>query len=365
VTAIPVSGRWCRAALATALALALGACSSAEYYLQLARGQYQLLSSREPIAAIVSDPGRDPQLRTRLTRVQHARRYAVDALHLPDNDSYTVYADVHRDYVVWNVFATPAYSLDAVENCFPIAGCLSYRGFYDERAARDHAAQLAARGYDTEVGGVAAYSTLGWFDDPVINTMMRWSDAHLIGTLFHELAHQRLFVKNDTAFNESFASFVEQQGLQQYAASGAIDLQGQAEQAARESAFVALILQTRQQLAASYRSSRDPAALAAIKQQAFEQLQARYRQLRDAQWNGYAGYDRFFERPLNNARLLPFGLYDQWVPAFATLFAEHGRDWAAFYAAAAELGKLAPAARQAQLQALAARASAKTAAVVP
>lgn len=336
------------------LLLALAGCSTTDYYLQLARGQYQLLSSREPIAKVLEDDSRDAPLRQRLAKVQDARRYAVSALRLPDNKSYTLYADVHRDYVVWNVFATPEFSLDAVESCFPIAGCLAYRGFYQQQAAEAHAAALRAKGYDTEVGGVAAYSTLGWFDDPVINTMMRWSDAHLIGTLFHELAHQQLFVKNDTAFNESFASFVEQQGLAEYAAVRGIDSAAETEREQREHDFVALVLDARRRLAAAYAASHGTEQLRAAKQAAFDELQARYRELRDTRWAGYKGYDGFFAEPLNNARLLPFGLYDQWVPAFATLFREQGGSWNAFYAAAAKLGKLEPQARLARLRTLAA-----------
>ena len=336
------------------LLLTLSACSTTSYYLQLARGQYQLLSSREPITSLLQDPASDAQLRERLSKVQDARRYAVTALQLPDNKSYTLYANVKRDYVVWNVFATPEFSLDAVESCFPIAGCLAYRGFYDEQAAEHYAAGLRAQGYETEVGGVAAYSTLGWFNDPVINTMMRWSDAHLIGTLFHELAHQKLFIKNDTAFNESFANFVEQQGLRQYGPARGVDPASEATREQRERDFVALILDTRKRLETAYKATKDPTELRSAKQAAFDELQTRYRQMRDTQWAGYKGYDSFFAEPLNNARLLPFGLYDQWVPAFAALFQQQQSSWSAFYAAAKELGKLAPAARQSRLKQLAA-----------
>jgi predicted aminopeptidase len=334
--------------------LLLSACSTTDYYLQLARGQYQLMSSREPIADVVQDSARDARLRERLAKVQDARRYAVTALHLPDNKSYTLYSDVHRDYVVWNVFATPEFSLAAVESCFPIAGCLAYRGFYDEKAAEAHAAGLREKGYETDVGGVAAYSTLGWFDDPVINTMMRWSDAHLIGTLFHELGHQKLYVKNDTAFNESFANFVEQQGLSEYAPGHGLDSAQEAAYEKRSREFVELILDGRKRLEKAYGSTKDPAELRSLKQAEFDALIERYHQLRDTQWAGYKGYDGFFAEPLNNARLLPFGLYDQWVPAFAALFKQSRNDWDAFYAAAKNLGKLEPQARLARLKQLAA-----------
>ena len=344
-----------------ALALSLTGCTTAGYYWQLARGQVQLLSSRESIAGIVSDPKRDPKLRERLSQLQQARHFASETLRLPDNGSYTLYADLKRDYVVWNVFATPEFSLDAVESCFPIAGCLAYRGYFSQEGADAQAARLKAKGYEVEVGGVPAYSTLGWFDDPVINTMMRWSDAHLIGTLFHELAHQRLYVKNDTAFNESFASFVEEQGRRDYLALNevpGIDEAAELRREKRSREFVELILSTRDQLRTLYAQPLEADAMRQSKQAVFDDLQARYRVLRDDTWGGYAGYDSWFAEPLNNARLLPFGLYDQWVPAFATLWREQNRDWAAFYEAAALLGALSPKERQAKLQALAAEPAA-------
>ncbi len=333
--------------------LLLGGCTTTSYYLQLARGQYELLSRREPISRVVQDPGRDTRLRQRLASLQEARVYATAQLHLPDNGSYTQYSDLRRDYVVWNVFATPAYSLDGVESCFPIAGCVLYRGYFHQADAERQAAALAARGLDTDVDGSLAYSTLGWFDDPVLNTMMRWSDAHLVGTLFHELSHQRLYVKSDTAFNESFANFVEQQGLHDYYQSKGLDSGDEAQRERRGRQFVELVLATRARLVAAYAASNDEAVLREAKQSAFDDLRRDYRQLRDTQWNGYAGYDAWFDEPLNNARLLPFGLYDQWVPAFAALWRQQNRDWPAFYKAAAAMGKLDPKARLARLQTLA------------
>lgn len=348
-------------ALHLMVAMTLTGCTTAGYYWQLARGQVQLLSSRESIAGIVGDSRRDPKLRERLGQLQQARRFASEHLHLPDNGSYTLYADLKRDYVVWNVFATPEFSLAAVESCFPIAGCLAYRGYFSQAGAEAQAAKLKREGYEVEVGGVPAYSTLGWFDDPVINTMMRWSDAHLIGTLFHELAHQRLYVKNDTAFNESFASFVEQQGRRDYLALNevpGIDEAAELRREQRNHQFVELVLATREQLQALYAQPLEADAMRQAKQAVFDDLQARYRVLRDKTWGGYAGYDDWFSEPLNNARLLPFGLYDQWVPAFAALWREQNRDWAAFYEAAARLGALAPNERQARLEALSAEPSA-------
>lgn len=341
-----------RLTLGIGLLALLSACTITDYYLPLVRGQYELLSKREPIAQIVKDPQRDPALRARLARLQAARAYASKTLLLPDNGSYSEYSDIGRDYVVWNVFATPKFSLDAVESCFPIAGCVAYRGYFRREDAERQAAALTAKGMDTFVGGVAAYSTLGWFDDPVISTMMRWSDTYLIGMLFHELSHQRLYVKNDTAFNESFANFVKQQGLKDYlqAQPELIDEEQASEE--RERDFVALILAARERLARRYTTTQDPLILAQIKQQAFADLRRDYQQLRDTRWNRDPAYDAWFDKPLNNARLLPFGLYDQWVPAFNALWQQHPNDWAAFYKAAEALGKLPMAERLQRLQAL-------------
>jgi len=265
----------------------------------------------------------------------------VQHLDLPDNGSYTSYADLQRPYVVWNVFATPAFSLEPVEHCFPISGCLAYQGYYAQADAEARAAELAAHGDDVYVGGVPAYSTLGWFDDPVTNTMMRWSDATLIGTLFHELAHQKLYVQDDTRFNESFAEFVEDQGLREYLAAHP-DLEAPAADSRRRSQqFAELIVQTREKLEALYASGIDEDRMRARKAALFAQLRTDYAQLRDHEWGGDPRYDAWFaDGALNNAKLLPFGLYDEDLPAFAALFEDAGHDWARFYLRAQELAEL-------------------------
>lgn len=341
-----------RAAAALLLGLALSGCASLGYYAQLARGQMELLSRREPIDTIVADPQRDAELRRRLSLVLDARRFAVDTLDLPDNGSYTFYADLDRPYVLWNVFATPEFSLEPVESCFPFAGCVAYRGHYRKERAQAAAAQLREQGYDVEIGGVPAYSTLGWFDDPVLNTMLHWSDAVLVGTVFHELGHQRLYVKDDTSFNESYASFIEQEGLHAYFAAGRIVAEDSATQRQREAQFVALVLATRARLARLYSLPLSPEAMRAQKAEAFAQLKRDYAQLRDSQWNGAPDYDAWFGRELNNASLLPVGLYDQWVPAFAALFEQSGRDWTRFHEACTVLAGLEPAQRRQRLEAL-------------
>lgn len=196
--------------------LLLNGCSSAAYYGQLAEGQWQLLRARQPVEQVVADPATSAQLRARLEHASQARVFASQQLKLPDNRSYRVYADIGRPYVVWNVFATPELSLQPVTHCFPIAGCVAYRGYYQQGAARGAAALMRQEGMDAYVGGVEAYSTLGWFDDPILSSMVGWSEERLATLIFHELAHQRFYVQDDTEFNESFASFVEQEGTRQW-----------------------------------------------------------------------------------------------------------------------------------------------------
>lgn len=331
------------------LAASLCGCASLGYYAHLARGQMELLSKREPIEKIVGDPQRDAELRRRLALVLDARRFAIDRLRLPDNASYTLYADLGRPYVVWNVFATPEFSLAPIESCFPLTGCLAYRGHYRKELAQEQVEKMRAEGYDVDIGGVPAYSTLGWFDDPVLSTMMRWSDAVLVGTVFHELGHQRLYVKNDTTFNESYASFIEQQGLLEYFTGGQVDPAASETQRAREAQFVALVIGARRKLADLYSLPLSPEVMRTQKAETFAQLKRDYARMRDTEWNGSGDYDGWFARDLNNASLLPVGLYDEWVPAFRTLFEECGNEWPRFHAAAKMLGALGAEARQQRL----------------
>jgi predicted aminopeptidase len=340
-----------RIACIAMISLCAGACSTLRYYAHVAHGQAQLVTERESIAKLVADPATDAKLAARLRLAQEARGFASTHLGLPDNRSYTGYVDLKRPYVVWNVFAAPRYSVEPILHCFPIAGCVPYRGWFDEGLAKAEAKRLEAEGDDVYVGGVTAYSTLGWFADPITSTMLHWDDDELIGTIFHELAHQLLYVKDDTAFNESFATFVQDEGLREWRAARG---ESEHEQDRRDigDAFVRLVLDLRERLRGVYASKLDRAAMEAAKQNEIAAFRQRYAQWRDAHWPDKHRYDAFVAKPINNATLLPFGLYDGWTPAFAALFAQCGRNWTAFYARVRELAHMNKSRREERLQAL-------------
>ena len=337
--------------LAGWVSVLLGGCSSGSCYSQLASGQWQLLRAREPVSKVIADPSRPQLLRDHLAQSQKARTFASEHLHLPDNQSYRLYADIGRPYVVWNVFATSEFSLSPENHCFPVAGCVAYRGYYTQGAARGEAALLKQRGMDVSIGGVEAYSTLGWFNDPIINSMMNWGDERLASLIFHELAHQRFYVKDDTEFNESYANFVEQEGTRQWRAARGLAPASLTSVKQRDE-FIQLILDTRQRLEKLYAQPLSADVMRRAKALEFERLRDHYRQLRDSRWGGDKRYDAWINQPMNNARLLPFGLYDQWVPAFAALFAQVGGDWVEFYTAVEKMGRLPMAQRKAALRQL-------------
>lgn len=334
------------------LLLLLNGCTSVSYYGQLASGQLQLLRAREPVEKVIADPSRDATLRKHLAQSQKARAFASEHLHLPDNQSYRLYADIGRPFVVWNVFATQEFSLTPQNHCFPIAGCVAYRGYYSQGAARGEAAIQRLQGMDVSIGGVEAYSTLGWFNDPIINTMMGWGDERLATLIFHELAHQRFYVKDDTEFNESFATFVEQEGTRQWHASRGLPADTDSRLQQRDQ-FIALVLDTRSRLEKLYAQPLPVEQMRERKAAEFEQFRRDYRTIRDSQWAGDKRYDAWVNAPLNNARLLPFGLYDQWVPAFSALFKKVEGDWQRFYVEVEKLGELPVSERKATLRALA------------
>ena len=327
-------------------------CSTVGYYGHLAHGEYAMLAARRPIERVVADPAVDESLKARLRVAEQARAFASGRLGLPRNASYTQYADLHRPYATWNVFAAAEFSVDALEHCYLIVGCLAYRGYFDRAHAEAEVARLQAQGLETWIGGSAAYSTLGWFADPILNTMLRWDDDELAGTIFHELAHQRLFVGGDTEFNESFATFVQREGLREWRAAQGLPAADSADEG-RADEFDRLVLDARERLRALYASPLTAEAMRERKREEIEALRAGYAQLRDRQWQGRGLYDDWINSEINNAKLVPFGLYHRWVSAFAELFAQQQNVWPAFYDAAAKIAHLDAEARAQALSRLA------------
>jgi adenine phosphoribosyltransferase len=269
---------------------------------------------------------------------------------LPDNGSYRTYADLRRPFVVWNVFAADPLSVRPKQSCFPIAGCVSYRGFFGEADARAHADELSKTGLDVHVSGVAAYSTLGWFDDPLLNTFMHYPETELVRLIVHELSHQIVYVRDDTEFNESFASAVEEEGVRRWLARpGKEGLRAGFERAQKmRTDFAALVLKYRDALDAVYRSGLSDAARLERKSALISELGNEYRALRDQEWNGFRGYDRWFAQDINNATLASIGLYAGAKPAFERLI-ERSADMPAVWRAMHELARLPRDERRARL----------------
>ncbi len=341
------------------MALASAGCAGAGdglgYYWQSASGHIALMRSARPIADVLADPATDPLVRDKLHYARIAREFAVTSLGLPDNGSYRAYAELKRPHVLWNVFATPELSMELKQWCFPVAGCVGYRGYYDPKEAQRYADGLAASGFDVRVGGVPAYSTLGWFDDPLPSPVVAYPAPEIARLIFHELAHQVVYVKGDSTFNESFATTVERIGMarwlrQHEVAAGDTQAREQYEQQqARKQDFVDLLLQTRRELEEVYRGPGTDDVRRAAKALAFEALKARYRRLRDERWAGYSGYDRWFEQPLGNAHLAAVAAYNDRVPAFEGLLVAVEGDLGRFYGKVRELAELTPNARKARL----------------
>jgi len=310
--------------LVSLLALVLlGGCETLAYYAQAVGGQVSLMSRTRPAADLIADPATPQPLRERLALARDIRDYAVRELGLPDNASYRSYADIGRPYAVWNVVAAPEFSLEPLQSCFPIAGCVAYRGFFALADAEHYAQELRAQGNDAFVYGVAAYSTLGRFDDPLLSSFIRYPDAELARLIFHELSHQVAYVKDDSTFNESFAVVVEREGLRRWlAATGRVDAQ-KALQAGEErnKSFVAEIEQTRAKLRLLYRLRVAPEVMRERKRAELEALKAKL-----------AGSARFKDVAPNNAFLASFATYTELVPTFEHLLREEGGDLGRFYA---------------------------------
>ncbi len=340
-------------ALVTAAAVfSVSGCSSLGYYWQSVSGHLQLMNAARPLPEWLQDSQTPEKLKARLELAQRIRSFAVTELHLPDNASYQRYADLHRKAVVWNVTAAPALSLKPETWCFPVAGCVAYRGYFDEQAARAEAARLQARGLDVHVYGVPAYSTLGWMNwaggDPLLNTFVGYPEGDLARLIFHELAHQVVYVAGDTSFNESFATAVERLGVARWLAAAGSE-KARADYAALEQQrqqFRALAQATRRELADIYKQkvpvALSPQAQLAMKTVAIDAFRARYSELKKS-WGGppgsTAGYDRWVAQA-NNAAFGAQAAYDELVPGFEALFARCGGHWPAFYDEVRQLARL-------------------------
>ncbi len=338
--------------LLTAAAVPLIAgCSNFGYYMQSIDGQMKLLRARQPIADVIANPVTPPALRSKLERVLAIRDFASRELRLPDNPSYRSYADLRRPFVVWNVFATAEFSVEPRQWCFPVAGCVGYRGYFAQAEAEALARELRSQGLDVFVSGVPAYSTLGWFDDPVLNTFINYPEHELARLVFHELAHQVVYVKHDSEFNESFAATVESEGVRRWIARHGDDrMRADFERAQqRRAQFTALVLKYRRELGLFYRTQLAPEAMRGRKAAVFAAMK-RDHELLKTQWGDFAGYDRFFDNA-GNAHLASVAIYHALAPQFQHMLVKHNGDLAAFYAEVKELAALGKEERASRLAA--------------
>jgi predicted aminopeptidase len=349
----PSSARAAAIGIGLLVAAVAGGCHSIGYYAQAVSGQLDILARARPIEEWLADPSVPSARKARLALAVELRDFAVRELGLPDNGSYRRFADLERPYALWNVFATEEFSLALKSWCFPIAGCVSYRGYFSRAQAEAFAAALSAEGHETYVAGVTAYSTLGWFDDPLLNTMLDKPEVELAALLFHELAHQRLYVRGDSAFNESFAVAVELEGVRRWLATRgeAARYAGYLESRRRRDEWQRLLLDYRARLDNLYRSALDEEAKREAKRALYGALARDYGELK-TRWGGYDGFDAWMQE-INNAKLAAVGLYHRFVPAFQVLLERHQGDLAAFYAACERLARLPGQQRHAALAALA------------
>lgn len=336
----------------------LAACESLQYYGQAVAGQLYIQTHRQPIAELLQDAGTSPALKARLESINRIRAFAEHRLQLPLGSHYSTYLDLERPYVVWNVFAAPQLSLQPVVWCYPVAGCVSYRGYFHESSAQDYAETLRKEGYDVFVGGVAAYSTLGWFSDPVLNTLINREEYQLAGLIFHELAHQVAYIPGETEFNESFATTVEREGVQRWLEALDVAPAKREKLAAeinselvRQQQFTALVQATVADLQAIYAGNLTDADKRLAKERRITRLRDDYAALK-IQWQGYGGYDSWFAQELNNAQLGTVVTYNSLVPAFTAMLQEARGDFSLFYQNAIQLTQLKPADRHQKLQML-------------
>lgn len=325
------------------VSLTFYSCESVRYYSQAIQGQYRILEKRQPISDILADPESPESLRQKLAFILALRHFAENELQLPVKDNYLTYVDLKRPYVVWNVFAAPEFSLAPKTWCYPVVGCAAYRGYFTAKNARQFADELSDQGYEVYVAGVTAYSTLGWFDDPVLSTFINISKARSAALIFHELAHQVLYVKGDTAFNESFATTVEQEGLQRWQAATRSShiyndyLAGYD----RQQQFIRLIMDYRRTLEILYQSDASVETKREKKASIYSELRAEFDRLKTDD-NGLSAYDNWMRDSLNNAKISSVAAYHDFVPAFQKMLAKNEGNLNQFYGQCRELAQAPP-----------------------
>ena len=339
-------GVWIRAFVLATLGLLAASCETLGYYWQAASGQWSIEHARRPTTDLMASRQTDPKLRDRLLLVDRLLQFAKEKLALEPGKSYTSFVRIDREYVVWNVFATPEFSTRPLRWCYPVAGCASYRGYFHQRDAERYSRRLIAEKRDAIVAGVAAYSTLGWFEDPILSTFVSWPDTDLAELIFHELAHARVFVSGDTPFNEGFAEFVARRGVLAWLhanrdEAGASRVMLRWQQSDR---FVAFALNWRDELQRLYDQPYNAVAMSLLKTDLYAAAHRCYRSN-----EGVLGNHDLFAGTPNNARLVPLAAYNELRTAFAQLFTRSEESWPGFYASVARLGRMNSAARTAEL----------------
>jgi len=330
-----------KAALLLLLSVALVSCETVGYYSQAVRGQLTIVFGREDIQRLIEQQDLSDELADKFARVMDIREFAESELGLPVGGNYSSYVDIEREHVVWNVFAAPEFSVEPVNWCYPIAGCVAYRGYFSERSALRYAAKLEEDGLDVYTGGVDAYSTLGWFEDSLLSTVLNRADYQLAGLIFHELAHQLVYLPGDTTFNESFATAVEREGVRRWLAKSNKDSNIAAAllDYDRQQQFVDLVTDYRDRFESLYQLDLNASSMRSQKLELQQMLREEYATLKQ-QWQGYEGYDGWFSRSLNNAQLSTVASYNDLLPFFVAVFEQSNQDFSAFYAEVSRLANL-------------------------
>ncbi|GJM13864.1 MAG: aminopeptidase [Pseudohongiella sp.] len=335
-----------KAALLVLLSAAMVSCETVSYYSQAARGQLTIVFGREDIQRLIEQPDLPAALNEKFQTVMDIRRFAEQELGLPVGGNYSTYVDLEREHVVWNVFAAPEFSVDPVNWCYPIAGCVAYRGYFSEQSALSYAENLEAQGFDVYTGGVDAYSTLGWFEDSLLSTVINRVDYQLAGLIFHELAHQLVYVPGDTTFNESFATAVEREGVRRWLtkSDAASNIDAAILDYNRQQQFVDLVSDYRDRFDTLYQQELSEDSMRSQKLELQVAMREAYASLKQ-QWQGYGGYDSWFARSLNNAQLSTVASYNDLLPFFVDVFENSNQDFGAFYAEVRRIADLPQASR--------------------